>query len=440
MDKPSMQTNKIEFPPGFLWGTATASHQVEGGNQNNNWHLWEQIPGKILHGQKSGLACDWWNGRWKEDLDRAAQAGQNAHRLSLEWSRIQPSPGIWDDKALQTYQEIIQGILDRGMKPLVTLHHFTDPIWFIERGGWEKPDAIDAFASYVKKAVSFLAPLVNFWCTINEPNVYVYCGYLGGEFPPGKKNSFLAFKVMENMVKAHAAAYKAIHAIQPNAKVGIALNYRDMKPARPDSWLDSLIAGFHSKTYNDAFPVALQKGKLKFLFQRSAIPQAKGTQDFLGINYYTCDLVAFDLFKPSALFGRHFYPPGVPLSENKFLASVPSSMKEALLWAKKFGVPLVVSENGIEDSQDTLRPFYTVQHIYEMGKSIQEGCPVQGYFHWSLVDNFEWERAWTQRFGLWDLDVQTQERRKRPTVDIYADICKKNAISEEIWKKFGDKS
>lgn len=435
-----MEKNRVSFPPGFLWGTATASHQVEGRNENNNWALWEKQPGKIVHGQKVGLACDWWSGRWKEDLDRAKATGQNAHRLSLEWSRIQPAPGQWDSQSLEHYRQIIQGILERGMKPLVTLHHFTDPIWFMEKGGWDNPQSVEIFACYVKKVVEYLCPFVDFWCTINEPNVYVYCGYLRGEFPPGKKDFFLAFRIMENLVKAHARAYNIIHQIQPKAMVGIALNYRGMKPARPKSRLDRWVARMHSCIYNDAFPNALHHGKLHFLFQKSSIPQARSTQDFLGINYYTTGLVAFDIRKLFDLLGRHFYSPGVPLSENGFLAHVPSGMREALLWGKKFGIPLFVTENGVEDSQDTLRPFYTVQHIQEVAKAIQEGCPVKGYFHWSLIDNFEWERAWTQRFGLWELDTQTQERRKRSTVDIYAEICKKNAISEEILIKYGEKS
>ncbi len=126
----------FQFPRGFLWGSATASHQVEGGNTNNNWAQWEETPGKIVDGQRSGLACDSWGGRWREDLERAQATGQNAHRLSLEWSRIQPEPDRWDDEALSKYVEIVRWMTHNNMTPMVTLHHFSEPLWLVERGGW----------------------------------------------------------------------------------------------------------------------------------------------------------------------------------------------------------------------------------------------------------------------------------------------------------------
>ena len=173
------------FPKGFLWGTATSSHQVEGGNTLNNWHQWEQTPGKIVQGQTSGLACDWWGGRWKEDFDRAQETGQNAHRLSIEWSRIQPAADRWDDDALDHYRQIIRGLIERNMTPFVTLHHFTDPIWLTEMGGWLNPQTPFLFEKYVRRVAEALKEYATLWVTINEPNVYTFVGYLFGDFPPG---------------------------------------------------------------------------------------------------------------------------------------------------------------------------------------------------------------------------------------------------------------
>ncbi len=201
----------FHFPKGFLWGTATASHQVEGNNTNNNWHYWEE-EGQIEPGHSCGLACDWWGGRWKEDFDRASEAGQNTHRLSIEWSRIQPALDRWDEEALDYYRQMLRGLVERGLTPMVTLHHFTDPLWLTFLGGWEYEPVVSLFEAYVRKVVEALGDYVNFWCTINEPNVYAVMGYIFGVFPPGKKDLGATFDVMTKLVRGHAAAY---HAIKP---------------------------------------------------------------------------------------------------------------------------------------------------------------------------------------------------------------------------------
>ncbi len=212
----------FHFPRGFLWGAATASHQVEGNNTNNNWWAWEQQPGRILQGQKSGLACDWWGGRWREDFDRAAQDGHNAHRLSIEWSRIQPAPDRWDENALDRYLNMLRGLSERRLTPLVTLHRFSDPLWLTEMGGWENEKAPQYFAAYVERVVEALKDYVTLWVTINEPNIYVALGYFLGIFPPGKSDLGAALQVALNLLKGHAAAYRAIHRLQPQARVGLA--------------------------------------------------------------------------------------------------------------------------------------------------------------------------------------------------------------------------
>ena len=180
------------FPTGFLWGTATAAHQVEGNNTNNNWSAWEKR-GKVVAGHSAGRACDWWGGRWKEDFDRAAEAGQNAHRFSVEWSRIQPEVDSWNDDALDIYRQMLSGLRDRGMTPMVTLHHFTDPLWLVAEGGWENPETPQRFEKYVRHVVSALKDYATLWCTINEPNVYMYGGYVEGTFPPGMKDINIGF-------------------------------------------------------------------------------------------------------------------------------------------------------------------------------------------------------------------------------------------------------
>jgi beta-glucosidase len=424
------------FPRSFLWGTATSSHQVEGGNTNNNWYAWENEPGRIVEGQRSGLACDWWGGRWKEDLENAARDGQNTHRLSIEWSRIQPRQDRWDDEALEHYRQIIKGMLKLGLKPMVTLHHFTDPLWLYEKGCWEYKDAPRLFADYVRKVVGGLQDLVDFWVTINEPDVYVTGGYIDGSFPPGKTDLAAAFTVMRNLLKGHAAAYRIIHEIQPQAQVGYAKNYRGFEPSRPWFPPDVWITRFTSGSFNDAFSDALLDGRFKFALKSELVPEAIGTQDFIGVNYYSLDKVVFKPLAVKDVFHRRYYPPGSQLSETGFIANLPQGMAKALKWARKFNLPIYITENGVDDSCDTMRPDYTVQHLHEIWRAANFNWNVRGYYHWSQVDNFEWERGWTQRFGLWGLDVNTQERVRRKSVDLYAEICRQNAINSDMVRKY----
>lgn len=426
----------MNFPVGFLWGTATSSHQVEGGNTLNDWWAWESEPGRILAGHRSDKACDWWGGRWKEDLDLAADSGQNAHRLSIEWSRVEPSHALWDESAIDFYRELIQGALDRGMMPLVTLHHFTSPIWVSERGGWLNPDIVNLFSRYVRKIVSALEDLVGIWVTINEPNVLLYEGYGEGKFPPGGGNLLNLPKAAKHMVLAHSAAYHAIHEIQPGSLVGLAHNYRGFWPASPRNPLDRWMARFRSRLFNDLFPRALKDGKIRFLSRRDRIPEAKGTQDYFGLNYYTVEQFAFNPFRPSALFHAGGLPPETDASPSGFIANEPAGMWESLRWAHSYDLPIYITENGIEDREDRIRPRYLLSHLRQVWRAVARNWQVQGYFHWTLVDNFEWDRGWTQRFGLWELDRKTQQRRKRPSADLYAEICRSNTISSEMTARY----
>ncbi len=432
-----MPQASFHFPAGFLWGTATASHQVEGNNTNNQWYAWEQTSGRIMNEDKSGLACDWWHGRWKEDLDRAEETGQNAHRLSIEWSRIQPAPDRWDEDALDYYREIVRGLVDRGMTPLVTLHHFTDPLWLAERGGWENDETPALFTTFAGRVVEALREYASLWVTINEPNVYAYSGYLNGDFPPGRHGDMNgAFHVMANQARAHLKAYPVIHGIQKHARVGVAINFRSLKPAR--SWLplDAVVANAQHRIFNDSFARGLVTGRMDFVTKKVKIAEPSHGLDFLGVNYYTRDLVAFSPAASSSGFGRNFFPQDAETSDTGLIANVPEGMYDALRWGRSFGIPLLVTENGLPDAGDRLRPRYLLQHIHQMWRAVNFNWPVKGYFHWSLVDNFEWERGWSQRFGLWELDPETQVRRRRPSVDLYAEICRENGITSDMVSRF----
>jgi beta-glucosidase len=427
------------FPKGFLWGCATAPQQVEGRNTNNNWSFWENQPGRILHGEKAGLACDWWGGRWKEDFDRAAETHQNSQRIGVEWSRIQPTPDRWDEEALDIYRDMVRGLNDRGMSAMVTLHHFSDPLWLMERGGWESGDTPRLFERFTEKVVGALKEYVQLWITINEPNVYAYSGYLVGGFPPGKKDIGLTTKVMANMLKGHALAYHAIHRIQPEARVGVAHHYRSFQPA---GWspLNKLVSSIQHKSFNDSFAAGARSGIFRFLFSQINVPVAKNTQDFMGVNYYTRDQVHFDLRHPMNAFANNTYREGVLKSGTGYLALEPDGLREALKWAVGYQIPIIVTENGAEDAEDHFRPRYLLEHIHQVWRAVNFNWQVKGYYHWSLIDNFEWERGWSQRFGLWGLDIKNQKRYRRTSVDLYSEICRENGITTDMVRKYAPES
>lgn len=426
----------LTFPVGFLWGTATAAHQVEGGNDRNDFWAWEQQDGRIAEGHRSGVACDWWGGRWREDLDRAANAGQNVHRLSVEWSRIETAPGRFDTEALAAYRSLLEGVRQRGLLPIVSLHHFTNPLWFADLGGWLNPDAPARFEAFVRRTVAEFSDLVTDWVTINEPNVYVYAAYTVGVFPPGISDQRRAFEVLAHLLQAHARAYHAVHRESPQARVGVAHHYRGFRARHTWNPLERLSAWVRDQVFNESFPRALQDGRLRLPGRTVRFPEVAGTQDFFGLNYYTSETVAFDATRPGEFFGRSEYPDDGDVSPNGFLANAPDGFWKALVWARGFGLPIRVTENGVEDRDDLIRPRYLASHLRQLWRAVNLNWGVDAYLHWTLVDNFEWERGWTQRFGLWSLNLETQERSRRPSADFYEEVCRRNALTSEAVATF----
>ncbi len=427
----------LNFPDGFLWGAATAAHQVEGANANNDWWDWEQTPGHIQNGDTSAVACDWWKGeRYRADFDLAKSLSHNAHRLSVEWSRIEPREGEWDAEAIAFYRRVLGALRERGMTPLVTLHHFANPRWLAAQGAWETDAIVPLFERYAAKVVQELGDLCDFWVTINEPFVYTLSGYSDGNWPPGKKDFFLGFRVLANMVRGHAAAYHAIHRAQSNARVGVAHHLRRFLPANPKSPLDRWAANLRDRLLNRLFSRALVDGKLRFPM-RGSVPEAAGAQDFIGVNYYFSERSAFDLGSPGQLFSRSIKPvwhAPVPAFAGEIN---PIGFYDFLKEHAVFGKPIYVTENGLFDLGDETQARYLVAHLVQVQRAISDGVPVKGYFYWTLVDNFEWAEGFTARFGLYHLDVPTQKRTPRLSAEIYARIARENGIADELVEKYG---
>ncbi len=421
----------FHFPTGFRWGVATAAHQVEGNNDNNDWWTWERGEGHINQGAVSGLACNWWENA-EADFDRAAALGVNALRLSIEWSRVEPHRGTFDEAALSRYVEMVRGLQGRGIEPMITLHHFTNPRWLADQGGWKNQEAIDLFARFVGRVAKALAPHCDLWCTINEPNVYAYQSYVAGEWPPGTSDFRVAMRVIRNLLLGHAAAYRMIHDVQPDARVGFAHNMRIFDPARPKSPLDRLVTRVLDRTYNRSILLTLKRGLWSLPLGFGLALKLRQTLDWIGLNYYTREMVAFDRTCSDEGFSRRFHAEGAELLDGGYGEFYPEGMLRCLKRLARLDLPIYVTENGIPDADDDQRPRYLLTHLHQLWHAIQRCYPVIGYYHWTLVDNFEWSEGWSLRFGLIELNPRTQERTPRPSAEVYGNLIQANAITPRL--------
>lgn len=424
----------MQFPRNFLWGCATASHQVEG-QTTNDWWRWAQQPGRIHNNATAARACEWWAGRYTEDFDRAASMHNNAQRISIEWSRIEPEPDQWDEYAIGRYRDMLQALHDRGMKPMVTLHHFTNPLWFADQGGWEWEQAPERFTRYVHKVVTALHDLCDLWCTINEPLVYVTQGYIFGKWPPGKRSTGAAWRVVANMLRGHAAAYHAIKAIAPAAQVGFAAHLLDIHPSAP-AWLNRTPARTVDYTMNQMFTRALLTGRFAPPNGRAVrLEKIRDTLDWVGVQYYQQVNIGFDLSKPASLFINQRKPTGVPVGPGSWGGIVPDRLfKQIERMYRATRKPIYITEAGVPDPTDTLRMPYLAETIRATWRAVNFNYPVRGFFFWSLLDNYEWAEGYdpAYSFGLYQVDFETQIRTARPSATFYADICALNGLSAEL--------
>lgn len=430
------------MPTGFLWGVSTSAHQVEGDNGNSQWSLWEAA-GRIKSGEHCGQACDWWRNA-ERDFDLARGLGLNAMRLSVEWSRLEPEEGQWDGQAFARYRAMLAGLRERGMRPFVSLHHFSHPLWFERLGGFMGKRAVELFTRFTQRVVGELGDFCCDWVTFNEPNVYAALGYVLGEFPPGHKGELLsAVRVLSSMGRAHARAYHTIHQLQESAQVGWAHNYVVFQPASSGGKLDRLVASLAGELFNNSFLRVIEEGGMGFPLSlaNGDLAQARGTCDFVGLNVYSRFHVAFDTSYGSQLFGRAFVPPEAPQGDqgidNAYGEAYPRALRCAAERASRLKKPIYILENGVPDAADNIRPWLIVNAVKELHDLIGEGQDIRGYFHWTLTDNFEWSEGWRLKFGLYAMNPATQERRARGSAGLYKAIVEANGLEVSLWKKYG---
>jgi beta-glucosidase len=428
-------SNLLRFPGGFRWGTASSAHQVEG-QLTNDWSVWERIPGKIRDGTDSSRSCQWWSGRYAEDFDLAQSMGQNALRLSVEWSRIEPQEGEWDRAAIARYREMLGALRQRGIEPMVTLFHFTSPLWLSEMGGWENEAAVGLFERFCTKVADGLGDLVDLWCTINEPSVYAIYSYLLGLWPPQKGDILATRRVLRHQLRAHALAYRAIHRLQPNARVGLAQHIRVFDPFRPGFVLDRWAARLQDHMFNGLVLDPPADGVLRFpLGWNASMPELADSQDYVGVNYYSRDMAAFDITQPGMLFTRRFPMPGTDFSMEGWGEIYPEGLYRVLRRVQAYGKPVYVTEVGIPDNDDSKRPSFLLTHLAAVHRAWSKGVPVKGFYFWSLVDNFEWAEGFSARFGLIRLDLETGRRVVKRSGQLYGEISRARSISVEMLER-----
>jgi len=388
---------KIEFPKDFLWGSATSAYQIEGNNKNCDWWEWEQKGGGA---EPSGIACNSYN-RYKEDFDLAKNLNQNAQRISIEWSRIEPEEGKFSDREIKHYANVLKSLKEKGFKTFVTLHHFTSPIWFSKKGGWLNLNSPKMFSKYVKHCAENLDKLADFWITINEPTVYTGHSYIKGIWPPQKRSLILAAFVYINLARAHIASYKILKK-NTTSPVGFAHNVPNVKTQKPNIF-SQIIAIILNFAFTDLF----------FLLSRLKI-------DFIGLNYY------FE-YRISGLKTRFDYSNGKVPYINWPIA--PEGILHVLSRLKKYKKPIYITENGTADSEDYSQKDFIKNHLYYINEAMKKGADVRGYLYWSLIDNYEWNLGYKPKFGLIAIDRGNSLKRIiRKSGIYYSKICKESGV------------
>ena len=427
------------FPRGFLWGAATSAHQVEGNNRRNDWWRFEHQPGAIRDGRGSGDACRHWE-LFDDDFARAAADGHNAHRLSLEWSRLEPTPGQFDGGAVAHYHAVFKSLRRHGLAPVVTLHHFTNPLWIADAGGWETRGTVDRFEAFVRFCAREFGAEVDWWCTVNEPEVFAFRGWSEGIWPPGVRDNSRALMVIANQLEAHGRAYRAIHAedkVEADddgvpARVGFAKHRVQLEPLRSWHPLDRLQAFLEDRVFNRAVEQCVVDGAIDLSLPgaravRRSLPELKDALDWYGLNYYTRWMVR------SLSSDPHVARPGSSRNDLDW-ELWPGGLENALVAAWRLGRPVLVTENGVADAKDALRPAALLAFVEATHDAMNRGVQVLGYLHWSLMDNFEWADGYHGRFGLYavDFDDPARPRTRRRSAEVLARLARYNAITPEV--------
>lgn len=412
----------FELPKNFMMGCATAATQIEGGDKNNSWYEWS-AKGKVKGKATTLRANNHWE-LYEEDIKLMAQMGMECYRFGVEWSRIEPSRGNYSKETIAHYRRELELLKQYHIRPLLTLHHFSNPLWFEKMGGFSSPESVKIFTEFVTFVVENVKDLCQEFITINEPNVYVANGYVFGIWPPAEKSVIKGMRVFKYMSLSHISAYNEIHRICENAKVGFANHLRVFVPYSSKNPFEMLSAKLMRYLFQDAITKSMATGRLQFPIGVTS-PLGKGKYyDFIGINYYTRSAVKrFSNVvlpnRPTNNLGWDIYPEGLTqLVKDQY---------------KRYKAPIWITENGTCDKEDSFRADYIYTHLKQIADN---ELPVERYYHWTFMDNFEWLEGESAAFGLVKCDFDTQERTVRKSGEFYSEIIKEKRVSPKMIDKY----
>lgn len=418
--------NNLKFPDGFMWGTASAGYMTEGNLKNNDWYDAEmedlkKPPEKRKFAEPCGQAVDFWN-RYEEDYELARQMGIQVHRMSVEWARVFPEQDTPDMEAVEHYEKMLNALRERNIQTMLTLHHFVIPSWVARAGGFlNREFLMRHYRRYVELIARELGKKVDWWLPINEPSIVPLAGHLLGMNPPFLQ-SFSAFnKSFTTMMDMHASSYDMIKRHFPDAQVGVAYAYSSYKPDRENSLADRLGAWFSDWNLNKIFFKGIEMGRvLPPVGLWKKIDYLKNSLDFIGFNFYTKWYVRG--------LGQGTPQPNDILSDRGYIL-YPEGMYEGLkYYGTKFDIPVIVTENGTDTTDESVRIQYIETHLRQVLRAIREGINIRGYMYWSLTDNWEWTYGFKSRFGLVHVDYETQKRAMKEGGRWFAEVIRRNSL------------
>lgn len=435
--KEGVKMRSFTLPKSIKLGSATSAVQIEGEIHHSNWLRWSEHH-YIFDGSTCAHSANHYH-HLEDDVKLLKTLGHECYRMSVEWSRIEPEEGVFDAEALRYYRKELSLLIENDIEPMVTLHHFSDPIWFEDMGSWQVRKNQDHFYRYAQKVIHVLGDLVTHWVTFNEPNVYFNGSCIDGTFPPGEKGLDLYFKGSLTMIECHAKVYKLIHTyyrenLKEEVYVGVAHHMAYFTLAQKPHWWETVAIKFFNRYFHDFYLEGMTRGHMIAPFYISGLKKGKYA-DFMGINYYARHQVKatphletlYVTIQPMKGgfyndLGWEIYPEGLFYFGKKLYET--------------YGLPILITENGIPDAGDDFRGEYIKDHLYQVSRLIEEGIPVTHYYHWSFLDNFEWADGLTPRFGLVEVDYETEERHIRPSAFLYKDIIMHRKVDRHPYIRY----
>lgn len=414
----------------FLFGCATSAYQIEGGIEND-WERWAR-EGRLGPRDPCGRATDHWN-RYEEDFDRLVEIGADAYRFSVEWARVEPEPGRYDEGAIAQYVQMVDALRTRGVEPFVTLLHFTHPTWFHDTCPWHdlEGDAPERFAAFARKMAEAFGERVKFYTVLNEPAVWIEGAYIAGLIPPRLKGIRLAGAAMAGLLRAYARASSVLREVVPGVQLGIAHNIVSFEPSRAWHPFDRIARHYVDHFHNRAFVEALRTGRLTighvpWVRVSHDVSDVVGTVDFIGVNYYARVFVEAGIRSVKVFYEDRSGRGVTDLGWEVY----PEGLERALVDASALGVPVYVTENGLDDRDDSRRAAYLYDHLAAVASARAAGVDVRGYFFWSLIDNFEWLEGFVPSFGLYAVDRDTLERTPTAAAALFGQVARGRTLPD----------